>query len=268
MTHDPHASARRRAADTLIQTLNRWHEGLETAPRTAIRHGETVCVQGEGGAETFTLSSDASGEHFITGRGGRYPLDWRGTAVALAVSVTGAASRVPLPIHALAAPLAAHGFALEQAETPKRFKGDFWINTLHARHPDGRVVWFEDCDHVPYRDEQAITTLDCGIHLLSAFYLPASEETLALCAEAFDAAPERGPDPVWAYHWPTEPRTLAALLRDPGHAEPLPGERPVRFFRDLSLPGIQRRDVFPDHLRGRAATRREAAARGENHTAF
>lgn len=255
----PPLSGLHRAADALVDALNTWHAHCPQTPVAAERHGDHVTLLGEGGEEKLTLSTHES-EHFISGRGGRYPLDWRGTPVVLAHAVAAPATRRPVPAHALTPLLAAHGFVLEEGPS-LRFKYDFWITTLCAQHPDGRVIWFEACDHDTGGRELAVQTLECGTHRVCALYIPADEEGMALRIEALDACPEAGPDAAWHYTWSARAETIAALCLNPAGLDPLPGEWPSTFFHSPEqIPGVTRRDVFPEYLRAHVAMRRGTGA--------
>ncbi len=248
-----------RAADTLVDALNTWHTHCPQTPVVAERHGDHVKVLGEGGEEHLTLSTHEN-EHFISGRGGRYPLDWRGTPVVLAHAVADPATRRPVPGHPMTSLLAAHGFVLEEGPS-LRFKYDFWITTLHAWHPDGRVIWFQDCDYDTGGRELAVQTLECGVHRVGALYIPADEEGMALRIEALDACPEAGPDASWQYTWRPRAETIAALCLNPAGMDPLPGEWPSTFFHSPEqTPGVTRRDLFPEYLRAHVTMRRGTGA--------
>lgn len=255
----PPLSDLHRAADALVNALNTWHTHCPQTPVAAERCGDQLTVLSEGGEEKFTLSTHQS-EYFISGRGGRYPLDWRGTPVVLAHAVADSTTRRPVPKHPLTPLLAAHGFVLEEGPS-LRFKYDFWITTLHAQHPDRRVIWFEACDHDTGSRELAVQTLECGVHRVGALYTPADEEGLALRIEALDACPEAGPDAAWHYTWAARAETIAGLCLNPAGMDPLPGEWPSTFFHaPEQTPGVTRRDLFPEYLRAHVAMRRGTGA--------
>lgn len=260
---DPAATARRAAADTLSRRAPLLHVVTE-------RDGDTVVLRGAGRTETLTLGTDASGAHCIAGRGGRYPLAWPGLAATLAATVAG--GDVPGEDSQLSALLADHGFTLRDLGHVRLEATDERLTLYHARHPDGRVVWLEQSEtlshSVPRRQH-----LNSGAHRLSATFCPTPFAGLLALAEAFEAAPDGGPEPVWEYSWTPRAQAIAALVTDPGQTRTLEGECPDAFFQTPErLSGVRRHDAFRTYLWNRAGVfnmlgeeRRRGRLRGLPH---
>lgn len=176
----------------------------------------TLVQPGSGHSETFTLRDGA-----YQGRGGLFdaaePMDLRMLLLTVQDQVPVGAEPPRSPLGPLAQRLSEHGFHLwcsrrSVRHTPPEGSGNgpSRHRLLHARHPDGRLLWL-----------QLFTVQSPEPGLPHSEQLIANSQTVAL-----HSAFSWGQFPSG---WPLQAETLRALLHDPCTC-PLPGAVPEDYW--------------------------------------